>query len=102
MNREAGKREPIARVAIPRLNSVLIGERLQSLRNASGLTGKELAKATGIPHGTIGGIESGRTLPDPHRLVAFAALFGVSVDFILTGEPVPSETTAEDGASNES
>lgn len=92
--------EPIGRVVVPILNRVLIGERLQALKLARGWTGKELARATGIPHGSIGAIETGRMLPDPARLLAFAVVFGVSVDFILTGGPVTPETTDGDGGAS--
>jgi len=102
MSRGAGNTESVARVTVPRLNRVLIGERIQRLRTGRGLTGKQLAKATGIPQGSIGAIETGRMLPDPARLLALATVFGTSVDFILTGGPVIPETTDGDGGVSES
>lgn len=89
-----------ARVVVPGLNRVLIGERVQELRRTRGWTGKELARATGIPHGSIGAIESGRMLPDTARLLALAVVLDVSIDFIVRGEPLPPSAAIGDGGAN--
>ncbi len=81
----------IARVTVPCLNRVLIGERVHDLRVERGWKALELARATGIPRSTIAAIETGRMLPDPDRFLALAMVFGVSVDFVMLGEPVPCD-----------
>ena len=100
MNKDTSNTHPVQRITGQILNRVLIGERIQALRQKLGCTGQELARETGIPRGTIGAIETGRMLTDPARLLAFKMAFGVSIDFILTGEPLPSETTGGDSAAN--
>ncbi len=97
MNQDESK--PRSVVGIPGCgpNRVLIGERIRDLRQARGWIGKELARATGIPHGSICSIENGHMLPDVDRLLALSAVFGVSVDFILKGEGTAAEHTSGDG-----
>lgn len=92
---------PPARVTVPQVNPVRVGERLQSLGVGRGWTGEDIARATGIPRGSIGAIETGRMVPDIARILAFAVLYGVSTDYIIRGRRQPGDPSDGDAGSIE-
>ena len=76
-----------------------LGEEIQRLRNAAGLTQEALAVKLGIGQGGVNNIETGRSKPSVPRLYALAKALGVSCEhfagyFPLEGaieEPPPSK-----------
>lgn len=80
---------------------VTLSERLLLLRTQAGLTQKQLAALSGIPHNSISRIELGKT-PDitTRTLIALAGALGVTTDYLLglseTATP-PCATTPTTG-----
>lgn len=54
-------------------------------REAAGLTIPEAARRLGITPAAIYQWENGQTFPDAKRLSAIAEVYGVTVDYLLTG-----------------
>lgn len=65
----------------------MLGARIASLRRSAGWSQMELARRLQISASAVGMYEQGRREPAAELLVAMAALFGVSVDYLLTGKP---------------
>ena len=61
--------------------------KLKSLRSAKGMSQAEMAKVLAISPSAIGMYEQGRREPAAEVLVAMAQIFGVTVDYLLTGSP---------------
>ena len=57
-----------------------LNERLARLRQATGLTQREVARALGIKSPSVAQWESGRSRPDLERLPALARLYKVTVE----------------------
>lgn len=69
-----------------------VGGRISRAREASGLSGKDLAWRLGVKNVTVKGWESDRAQPSSHRLVALSGLLQVSLSWILHGVGIgPSE-----------
>ena len=64
-----------------------MGERIAQLRHEKGLSQATLAKALGLSASTIAMYEQGRREPSVSILIALAAALGVTIDFLLTGQP---------------
>lgn len=68
-----------------------LGEQIQTLRKAAGLSQEELGDRLGVARQSVSKWESGSTVPELDKLVAMSKLFGVSVGSLLgieeTGEP---------------
>lgn len=62
-----------------------IGERIRSLRKSKELSMNELEDLIGASRGSVNKWEKG-SIPGGNSLMALAAYFGVSTDWILTGE----------------
>lgn len=60
--------------------------RLKLAREMAGLKQGEAAEALGLDQGSISEWETGKVEPSPGALVKLAALYGVSIDWLLTGE----------------
>ena len=60
--------------------------KLRELRKKCGLTMKELGEEIGVAESTISQYETGKRQPDFETLLKLGEFFGVSVDYILTGE----------------
>ena len=71
----------------------MLGPRIAVLRRASGLSQGELAQRLQVSPSAIGMYEQGRREPSAELLVAMARIFGVTVDYLLTGQPeqIPPE-----------
>lgn len=69
----------------------MLGARIAVLRRAAGWNQGELAHRLGVSPSAVGMYEQGRREPSAATLVALARLFGVSVDYLLTGAPNPNE-----------
>lgn len=63
----------------------MLGDRIALLRRRSKLSQRELAATLQVSPSAVGMYEQGRRVPAAELLVAMAALFGVSTDYLLTG-----------------
>ena len=64
----------------------MLGARIAALRREAGLNQAELAERLQVSPSAIGMYEQGRRDPSADTLVTMAQLFGVSVDYLLTGQ----------------
>lgn len=64
-----------------------LGEKLQKLRRARGMTQEQLAERVGVSRQSMSGWENGAALPDTVHVIALADLFGVTTDYLLRDEP---------------
>ncbi len=62
------------------------GDRLQELRNKTNLRQEDVAKKIGVGRTTYAMYEQGKREPDYETLLKIAELFGVSTDYLLTGQ----------------
>ena len=65
----------------------MLGPRIAALRRDANMSQAELAQALAISPSTVGMYEQGRREPSVDVLVAMAKVFGVTTDYLLTGEP---------------
>ncbi|MBQ7801203.1 MAG: helix-turn-helix transcriptional regulator [Oscillospiraceae bacterium] len=73
----------------------MLGARIAALRKEKGLSQAELAQQLKISPSAVGMYEQGRREPAAQLLVAMAELFGVSTDYLLTGQArTPAEIAA--------
>jgi transcriptional regulator with XRE-family HTH domain len=68
-------------------------ERLREARELAGLSQGQVAARLGLHRPTISEIEAGRRKVSAHEISQFAELYGVSVDWLVTGK-------AADGAAD--
>lgn len=77
----------------------MLGGRIGALRRQAGYTQAELAQKLNVSASAMGMYEQGRREPAADTLVAMAALFGVSTDYLLTGSAAtPEEEQISQGA----
>ncbi len=57
--------------------------RIKAIRRERGLTQMKLSELTGIDHALISKYESGGRVPPTEALIAFADVFGVSIDYLV-------------------
>lgn len=67
----------------------LIAARLRYLRDAAGLTQRQVSELTGIHEGTYSGYELGRACPCAEALVRLADIYQVSLDVLLARYDLP-------------
>ena len=72
----------------------MLGPRIAVLRRSAGMSQGELAQRLQVSSSAISMYEQGRREPSAEILVAMARTFGVTVDYLLTGEPMPDEQDA--------
>ncbi len=65
----------------------MLGPRIAALRRSAGISQSELAKMLKISPSAVGMYEQGRREPALDILVAMAKIFGVTIDFLVTGKP---------------
>ena len=65
-----------------------VGRRLALVREALGLSQRELAEALNLSPGAIGNYEQGKRVIPPHVAVRLKRLFGVPVDWLYDGSLV--------------
>jgi transcriptional regulator with XRE-family HTH domain len=65
----------------------MMGTRIAALRKAAGMNQTQLAKLLKISPSAVGMYEQGRREPSVDTLAAIAGIFGVSIDFLVTGKP---------------
>lgn len=73
-----------------------LGEKLQRLRKARGMTQEQLAEQVGVSRQSLSGWENDTALPDTANVVALADLFDVTTDYLL--RDMPGESTAHANA----
>jgi transcriptional regulator with XRE-family HTH domain len=66
--------------AVEAAGKLAMGERLQRLRQAAGLSQSQLARAAGVPAGSLKNWEQGRRLPQLDAAYRLAKAIGVSLD----------------------
>lgn len=76
----------------------MLGARIARLRRQAGLSQRALAVALGLSASAVGMYEQSRRTPSMEQLVQMARLFGVSTDFLLTGQPCLTDGSAFDRA----
>ena len=69
--------------------------KLRELRKNCGLTMKELGAEIGVAESTISQYETGKRQPDDESLLKLGEFFGVSVDYLLTGDENKKAPTPE-------
>ena len=72
----------------------MLGPRIAALRRAAGLSQGELAEQLQVSTSAVGMYEQGRREPSVETLVALARTFGVTVDYLLTGQASLQEQQA--------
>lgn len=65
----------------------MLGARIAALRRAAGWSQGQLAEKLQVSPSAVGMYEQGRREPSTALLVELARLFGVTVDYLLTGKP---------------
>lgn len=73
---------------------MIVGERIRHLREQQGMSQAALARTLGASNMAINLLENGATrAPHIDRLIAIAALFNVSMDYLvgLTDDPAPAK-----------
>ena len=63
-----------------------IGERIYELRKAKDLSQEELAEKLGVSRQSVSKWENGTAVPDTENALAMSKIFGVTTDFLLTGQ----------------
>jgi transcriptional regulator with XRE-family HTH domain len=66
-----------------------IGCRIKELRKRDGLNQSELAKIINLTASAMSLIEAGKNNPTPEAIVKLCQYFGVSTDYLLTGNEEP-------------
>ena len=64
-----------------------IGERIQALRKARGLSQEELAAQIGVSRQAVSKWEAGQSQPDLDKVLALSDFFGVTTDYLLRSDP---------------
>ena len=64
--------------------------RIRELRKKCGITMKELGEKIGVAESTVSQYETGKRQPDYETLLKLGEYFGVTVDFLLGAEKVPT------------
>lgn len=65
-------------------------KKLRELRKAQGMTMKQLGAMVGVSESAISQYETGKRNADYELLLQFAEIFGVSIEYLLTGEESPT------------
>ena len=69
----------------------MLGARIAALRRGAGMSQGELARRLRVSPSAVGMYEQGRREPSTAILVEMARLFGVSVDYLLTGQALEED-----------
>lgn len=65
----------------------MMGLRIAALRRAAGWSQADLAQRLKISPSTVGMYEQGRREPAVQMLIELSNLFGVTIDYLVTGKP---------------
>ena len=66
----------------------MLGARIAALRRSAGMNQAALAEKLRISPSAVGMYEQGRREPSLQILAKLAEIFGVSIDFLVTGKPM--------------
>ena len=66
------------------------------LRDAQGLKDADVSKGADVSKSTFSDWKSGRSTPKKDKLIRIANFFGVSVDYLMTGEENPKKKQADE------
>ena len=69
----------------------MLGPRIAALRRSKNISQGELARRLQVSPSAVGMYEQGRREPSAELLVRLARVLEVSVDYLLTGQPLPGE-----------
>lgn len=73
----------------------MLARRITQLRQQGGLTQAQLSKKLNISASAIGMYEQGRRVPGLEILVALSGIFGVSLDYLITGQEYSGRAEAQ-------
>ena len=73
----------------------MLGKRIAFMRRRLGMSQEVLADKIGVTPGALGAYEQGRRSPSVGVLVALSRSLGVSLEFLLTGQPTGSEELSD-------
>ena len=65
---------------------MILADKIINLRKREGWSQEELADRLGVSRQSISKWEGAQSIPDMKKILAMADLFGVSTDYLLTGE----------------
>ena len=65
-----------------------IGQKITYYRNMHNMTQVQVARNLGISRSAVNGWEMGFSIPQLKHVIALAAMFGVTVDSLVSGEEV--------------
>ncbi len=69
-----------------------IGERIRLRRKELNITQAKIYQEIGISSGNLSGIEAGKSLPSASALIGLSKILNCSIDWILTGENIISDS----------
>ena len=75
----------------------MLGARIAALRRRKNISQGELARRLQVSPSAVGMYEQGRREPSAELLVRLARELEVSVDYLLTGRPLPGEQAEIEG-----
>ena len=67
----------------------MLAQQIVNLRKRAGMSQKQLARAIEISPSAVGMYEQGRREPAIHIMIRMSNLFGVSLDYLVTGQESP-------------
>ena len=75
------------------------GQRIQKLRTDASMSQEAFASMLGVSRQSVSKWEADKAFPEIDKLVVISEKFGVSCDFIITGEQIlePEEKNQENG-----
>ena len=79
----------------------MVAKQITNLRVRLGMTQQQLAKELHVGPSAIGMYEQGRRVPSIEMLVQMADLFGVSLDYLITGKEFSGMATTESGVTTQ-
>ena len=72
-----------------------MGEKIQQLRHAAGLSQEQLAAQLGVSHQSVSKWEGAQSIPDMEKILQMSRIFGVTIDFLLKDEMETAEAAPE-------
>ena len=79
----------------------MLAEQITHLRTRAGMTQRQLAKELHVGLSAIGMYEQGRRTPSVEILIQMSNLFGVSLDYLITGKEFSAPTTESPNATTQ-
>lgn len=75
------------------MENISIGTRIKQRRKELSLTQLQIKQETGISSGNLSDIENGNKLPSTPALISLSTILDCSIDWILKGETLKSESS---------